>query len=92
MQPLGEFFRLASELHYVFGAFFQVFESRPSFVSHGADAEVGEQRFLGILPGSLFVQAGEDAGDGGANEELAPGNFICIFPNFPELEPLVQLC
>ena len=59
---------------------------------HGADAEVGEQRFLGILPGSLLIQAGEDAGAGGANGELAPGHFIRIFPNFPELEPLVQLC
>ena len=46
---------------------------------------------LSILPGRIFVQVGEDAGAGGANEELAPRNFVSIFPNFPELELLVQL-
>ena len=84
MQPLGEFLHLASELHYVFGDFFQVFESCPGFVSHRADAEAGKQRFLGILPGRLLIQAGKDAVAGGANEELAPGYFIFYLPQLPQ--------
>ena len=92
MKPFSEFLRLASELHYVLGAFFKVFEGRSGFVSYRADAEAGEQLFLGIFPGSFLVQAGEDAGAGGADEELTPSDFICVFSSFPELEPLVQLC
>ena len=42
MKPLGEFFCLASEPYYVFGAFSSAFEGCPGFVSYGANAEAGE--------------------------------------------------
>ena len=92
VKPLSEFLRFTSELHYVLGALFKVFEGRPGFVSYRADAEVGEQRFLGVFPGGFLVQAGEDAGACGADEELTASYFICVFSDFSELEPLVQLC
>ena len=91
MKPFSEFLRLASELHYVLGALFKVFEGRPGFVSYRADAKAGEQRFLGGFPGGFLVQAGEDAGAHGADEELTPSDFICVLSDFSELEPLVQL-
>ena len=55
VRPFSEFLLLASELHYVLGAFFKVFEGRPGFVSYRADAEAGEQRFLGVFPGGFLV-------------------------------------
>ena len=42
MESLGEFLCLASELHYVFGALFQILESRPGFVAYRVNAEAGE--------------------------------------------------
>ena len=68
MESFSEFLRLASELHYVLGALFKVLEGRSGFVSYRADAEAGEQRFLGVFPGGFLVQAGEDAGARGADE------------------------
>ena len=88
MESLGEFLRLAGELHYVFGALLQVLESCPGFVSYRANAEAGEQCFLGVFP----VQAGEDAGARGADEKLTPSDFVRVFSDLSELESLVQLC
>ena len=92
MEPFSEFLRLANELHYVFEALFKVLEGRPGLVSYRADAKAGEQCFLSVFPGGFFVQAGEDAGACGADEELTPSDFICVLSDFSELEPLVQLC
>ena len=38
VESLGEFFRLARELHDVLGSLFQVFKRRPGFVPHRSDA------------------------------------------------------
>ena len=38
------------------------------------------------------MQTGEDAGASRADEELAPGDFVGIFPDLSELKPLVHLC
>ena len=92
VKSFSEFLRLASELHYVLGTLFKVFEGRLGFVSYRADAEAGEKRFLGVFPGGFLVQAGEDVGACGADEELTPSDFICVLSDFPELELLVQLC
>ena len=91
VKPLSKFLCFTSELHHVLGALFEVFEGRPGFVSYRADAEAGKQRLRGVFPGGFLIQAGEDAGACGANEELTPSYFIGVFPDFPELEPLVQL-
>ena len=85
------FFCLASELHYFFGAFFQVFQCCPCFVLYRTDAEARQPCFFGIIPCRILAQTGEDAGASGANEELTPGYFIGVFPDFPELESYVEL-
>ena len=92
VESLGEFFRLASELHDVLGSLFQVLKRRPGFVPHRSDAQAGEQGFLCVFPGCIFIQTGEDAGVSRADEELRPCDFIGIFPDLSELEPLVKLC
>ena len=38
------------------------------------------------------VQAGEDAGARGADEELTPSDFVRVFSDLSELESLDQLC
>ena len=87
-----QFLRLAGKLHYVFGALLQVLESCPGFVSYRANAEAGEQLFLGVLPGGFLIQAGEDAGACCTDEELTPSDFVSVLSDLSELESLVQLC
>ena len=77
---MASFFRLASELHNVLGPFFYGFEHCPGFVSYQSDAYAGEQGFFRMFPGCILIQAGEDAGDSYADEELAPGDFVGVFP------------
>ena len=69
--------------------FLRFLRAAQGFVSYRADAEAGEQRFLGVFSGGFLIQAGEDAGARGANEEQTPSDFICAFSDFSELEPLV---
>ena len=45
---------------------------------------------FGVFPGGFLVQAGEDAGARGADEELTPSDFICVLSDFSELESLVS--
>ena len=91
VESLDEFLRFAGELHYVLRSLFQILERRPGFVPQRSDAEVGEQGFLSLFPGSFLVQTLGDAGASRADEELTPRNFIGIFSNLSELESLVQL-